>query len=104
MKNELINTAENAVHEDKTEYITVPKEQIANLETEISVLRNELSNLREEMANYRKLFYGQSSEKTKFTGEIIDGEQIGMFNEAETEANPKYIKIFAIYNITPLLQ
>ncbi len=89
MKNELINTAENAVHDDKTEYITVPKEQIVNLETEISVLRNELSNLREEMANYRKFFYGQSSEKTKFTGEVIDGEQLGMFNEAETEANPK---------------
>ena len=92
MKNELINTAENAVHEDKTEYITVPKEQIVNLETEISVLRDELSNLREEIANFRKLFYGQSSEKTKFTGEVIDGEQLGMFNEAETEANPKALE------------
>lgn len=64
MKNELINTAENAVYEDKTEYITVPKEQIVNFETEISVLRDELSNLREEIANFRKLFYGQSTKNS----------------------------------------
>jgi transposase len=89
MKNEIINTAENAVNEDKIEYITVQKKQLVTLETEICALKDELSNLREEIANYRKAIYGQSSEKTKFTGEIIDGEQLGLFNEAETEANPK---------------
>jgi len=82
MKNELINTAETVVHDDKTEYITVSK-------AEYTTLKEELSNLREEIANYRRLIFGQSSEKTKFTGEVIDGEQLGMFNEVETEADSK---------------
>jgi transposase len=82
MKKEIINTAENAVNDDKTEYITVSK-------SEYNKLTDELINLREEIANLRKLVFGQKSEKTKYTDETEDGEQLGLFDEAETEANRK---------------
>ena len=56
-------------------------------EERIKELEFEVSHLKEVVAQYRKMLFGQSSEKTKYTEEIPD--QLSLFNEAEAEADLK---------------
>jgi len=67
-------------NEEKKATETGADERIKELELEVS-------HLKEVVAQYRKMLFGQSSEKTKYTEEIPD--QLSLFNEAEAEANPK---------------
>ena len=63
------------------------EERIKELENKVADLAEEVTHLKEVVAQYKKMIFGQSSEKTKYTQELP--EQLSLFNEAENEANPK---------------
>lgn len=63
------------------------EERIKELENMTADLIEEVTHLKEVVAQYKKMIFGQSSEKTKYTQEL--SEQLSLFNEAENEANPK---------------
>jgi len=79
MINENINAPANGASYNKIKYIE-------QLEYKVSGLEEENTHLNELVKTYKKMLFGQSSEKTKY---IEGNEQITLFNEAETEADPK---------------
>ena len=68
-------------------YVKIKTAEYEKLTSEIQSYKDEVSHLQQQVDILRKIVFGQKSEKTKYIAN--DGEQLSIFNEAETEESRK---------------
>ena len=75
------------IKKTKDGYIKIETAEYEKLTSEIQSYKDEVSHLQQQVDILRKIVFGQKSEKTKYIAN--DGEQLSIFNEAETEESRK---------------